>query len=225
MDVARSTGRTFVDGQITEMVCKRLRISPDELKAFQSGFGSFMGRLLNSVSVSPHLGGGFNSGYFWFPSYPSIEDYYVENEGLTKQRYKETHGSVVRKLVADEDVVFHGNAAHLFVPRGRKSYSVFLETTLNLRVKRFADGNGLSINEAKLFLEKKDKTDIASIRHLLGFDVLDKNQYSLVINSDEFEHTSIVASISQFVSAQMEGVRALYEENELTSAGVYASQM
>ncbi len=182
--VAQLTGRRFVDEEIAERVCQRLRCSPGELQAFESRHRSFWSRWLNAMAVSAEWSGAYDNGYHWVSSDSSSEDRYALEDRITKKQYVEVLGSAIRKFVAEGDVVLHSHASHLFVPGGAKSVDVFVSASPEFRGRRLATEQGLDEAEAATWMKHADRETASVFKNLLGSNLLEMDRYDLVINVD-----------------------------------------
>lgn len=196
--VAQLTGRRFVDDEIVERVCQRLRCTPGELQAFESSHRSFWSRWLKAISVSAEWSGAYDSGYHWVSTDALSEDRYALEDRISKKQYVEVLGSAIRKFVAEGDVVLHAHASHLFIPASAKSVNVFVSGSREGRSRRLAIEQGLDEEEAAKWMAQTDRELESVFKNLLGFDLLDKDRYDLVVNVERLsidEAAHIIAGV------------------------------
>ncbi|KPK75766.1 MAG: hypothetical protein AMJ79_09765, partial [Phycisphaerae bacterium SM23_30] len=82
-----------------------------------------------------------------------------------------------------------GRAAGLLLPRAN-GLSVRVTAPLELRCRRYAQDNNLSLAAARSVVEKKDRAQKAFVRDMLNQDLCDCRHYDIVINTEKFQPES-----------------------------------
>ena len=182
-EVARMVGSRFVESEISDLLCQRLRCTLGELEALQASYRSFWSRLLNSVAVPMEWSAGYDAGYhvFW-PE--SNRDHHMVEHHVTKKQYLDALAGVVRMLSAEGNVVLHGHGSHLFVPSSVHSINVFVTASPAFRQQRAAVDKALGSKEGQEWLERTDRDVLSVFNNLLDTDLLDMGRYDLTVNAD-----------------------------------------
>ena len=182
-EIAQIAGIRFIDDEIPEEMCRRLRCSISELEAFETNCGSRFGRFLNTFQ-SPWerymayegLYDGFGHGHPF--------DFYEQPEYVTKERYLEALKGAITRFARERGVVLHGRGSHLFVPADISAIHVFVSVSSSLRLQRIATERGLSPEKAAKWLRKAERDELAVFKHGVGADPLDVTRYDLILNAE-----------------------------------------
>jgi RimJ/RimL family protein N-acetyltransferase/cytidylate kinase len=188
--VARSLERRFVDQQIAEGLCRRLGCTSGELAAFEASHLSFWTRFLNTIAVPMEWTATYDAGYHWFTP-PPTPDYGTPREDLlTQKRYLDAASGVLKRLLAEKDVVLHDGGRHLPIPAGVEAIKVFVSASPAFRRQRLIATRGLSAEDATRDLEQRER-DMRSIsKKLSGSKPLDMTQYDITLNLDRMTFDS-----------------------------------
>ena len=182
-EVARMIGSRLVDEEMSETLSARLGISTSELEAFENTHRSFWARLLSSIVVPMEWSTGYDVGYHWFRPDPSL-DYDLLDDHLTKKKYLEGLARVVRGLAAEKNVVLHLHGSHLLVPPNVGALNVFVSASPELRRRRIATSEGVTLDAAVEWQKSLDKDALSVFKNLFGADLLDMGLYDITLNVD-----------------------------------------
>ena len=199
-EIARMTGRRFIDDEIPQRMCQRLKRSMGELKMIESIFRSWWRRVLWAYLVSYEQTGAYGGRYEEFFAWSSF-DYYAPPPSLTKEPYLEGLKSVVSELAQKGDVVLHGRGSHLFVPSNVPPLHVFVTASEELRQQRIAAEQGLSLKDAKQQLKRADRDRLAIYRNLFGSDLLDMQLYDLTLHLERLSVESAARMVVRMAEA------------------------
>jgi hypothetical protein len=89
---------------------------------------------------------------------------------------------VVLTLGHQGDVVIVGHAARFILP-GQFGLSVRMVAPIEARVRRIADKVRLSLDAARVEVERTDRERVKSVRRYFGHDVADPLSHDLIINT------------------------------------------
>ncbi len=200
-EIARMTGRRFIDDEILQRMCQRLKRSIGELKRIETISRSWWRRVLWNYLVSYEqtaVDGDRHDGYIvWSPP-----DYYDLTPSLIKEPYLKGLKSVISELAREGNVVLHGRGSHLFIPSNVPALRVFVTASEELRQQRFAEEQGLSLENAKQQLKRADRDSLAIHRNLFGSDLLDMQLYALSLHLGQLS----VESAAQMVVRMLEAI-------------------
>ena len=184
-EIARLTGRRFIDDEIPTRMCQILGRTPGELKAIEESCLSVWSRLLRAY-LAPYEHHGFAAGgigYDWVAAWPWPAVDELEQEGyLTKERYLYDLRQVVSEFALEGDVVLHGHGSHLFVPSRVPAINVFVTASDSQRIDRVVKKEMMGSKEAQRALKRADRDSCSIFKHLFGSNLLDTRQYELVLN-------------------------------------------
>jgi RimJ/RimL family protein N-acetyltransferase/cytidylate kinase len=210
--VARLTGRKLIGGdEITEQLCRRLKCTVADLRAFEGSHRTFWTRFLNSIAVPLEWSATYDAGSFNYYRYPPdalLDDDYVPGvaDHISKKRYNDALSAVVRRFAAEGRVVLHGLGSRLHVPSNVASINVFVSASQAFRGQRFAAEQGLGPEEAALGLERTERDQEAIFKHLHDADPMEMELYDLTLNA---ERLSIEVAADVVLGAIESGIPAL----------------
>ena len=204
--VAGMLGSSFIDNEIPEKLRQRLQCTPGELEAFVTSHRSYWTRLLRGVVLPMEWSASYDAGYYVFRPDAKL-DYEVLEEHITRKRYLEGLASVVRRFAADGDVVMHGRGCHLFLPSRAGALNVFVSASSGFREERVAASRGISLEEARGWLNREDREEVSIFKHLHGSDLLDMAQYDLVLNMDRLSFEEAAQLLVGALSVKTPGAR------------------
>jgi cytidylate kinase len=108
--------------------------------------------------------------------------------------------AALRELAQEGDIVYHGRAGQEFFPGIRHVLNVFVDTPTESRVKQVMARKGLSMRDAKKYLEESDRIRTRRIRQLFKVDWRDPTRYDLVLNTAKTTvetAAQLIAEVSQ----------------------------
>ena len=194
IDVARRIGSRFIDAEIAARMCRRLRCSVAELSELEQSCLSVWGRLLRAIALPVEWPATYEVGYQWFAP-ETFGRYGLAEHHITKKQYLDALASVIRKLVAEGNVVIHGHASPLFIPPDAQVLNVFLSASDSSRRQRIAVEREVGQKEAETLLKRLDRDAITINKNLYGFELLDMGLYDLTVNLDSLPLEGAVQTI------------------------------
>ena len=212
-EIARLLGCRFVDEEMLDLLCERLRCSPGEIAGFEASHGSLWSRLLSAIVVPMEWSATYDAGYHLFR--PDLDHEILQNV-LTKEQYLKGLASVTKQLCAEGHVVLHGHGGHMFVPSSAGAISVFVWASTEPREQLAALELGMTIEESRKWLKRADGEMLTVSRHLHGSDLRDMGQFDITLNTDRL---SAKKASEIIVGALQSG--ALREK---TARGLHAAQ-
>ena len=180
-EIAKQLGCRFVDEEIYDMLCQRLRCTAGEIEWIEASHRSFWSRMLNAIVVPMEWSATYDAGYHLFR--PDL-DFKVTQDHLTKDQYLKGLAGVVKTLCAEGRLVLHGHGSHLFAPPDAGAINVFVSASAESRQNRIASELGISIEEAGKWLKSADQETLSISTKLLGSDLRDMGQFDITLNSD-----------------------------------------
>lgn len=181
--IAGRLGSRFIDEEMKQELCKRLRCSNGELEAFEVSFHSLLGRILRTLVVPMHWTQADEPNFAWLAT-SSKMDQYEPFDHVNKRQYVQALNALVRKYAAEGNAVLHGRGSHLFVPPNSRGVNVFVSASTEHRARAVAEKEGWSLDEASRWLKSADKESVGVFRHLFGLDLLNAGLYDLSINPE-----------------------------------------
>ena len=103
---------------------------------------------------------------------------------ITLQSYLKHLSETLSFIAKNKNAVIVGRAAGLILPRD-KGLSIRVAAPFNLRCKRYAKENSISIEKATSTVKKADKDQRKFVRESLGQDLTDSNHYDIVCNTEK----------------------------------------
>jgi len=88
------------------------------------------------------------------------------------------------ELAMERDVVLNGRLTG-WVAGDWADVKIFYECSLDVRAKRVAKRDNITIEEAKKSLKKRDEEDHEKYQKLYGIDSYDKSIYDIIINNEK----------------------------------------
>ena len=203
-EVARITGSLYVDQEIRENVCLRLRCSPGELETFEAGHRSFWSRLLHTVALPTEWSATYDAGYQWYAGKPVSEYSGLLEDQITRQQYTQALSGVVRGLAVGGNVVLHGNGSHFYVPPKPGTINVFVLASHQLRQQRVMAEELLESEvEAEKWIKAADGELTSHYQHLLGFDLMDISRYDVNVNLDRMSIETAAQIVARAVRVEV----------------------
>ena len=125
-------------------------------------------------------------------SLESFSDLAEENEEIDRK----LDDRMIEK--AEEGRILEGRlTGHLLDSSDDEAYKVWLEAPLDVRVKRITDREGEEIEEVKVKVKKREKSERKRYQDYYGIDLLDTSIYDLVLDSDKHSPEEIVKKIME----------------------------
>ena len=123
------------------------------------------------------------------PVFASKSDEHVEQLSYYKHL-----GKVLLVISKHGQAIIVGRAAGLLLPR-EKGLSVRVTAPFELRCKRYAQQNHISIEEATSIVKEADKTQNRFVKNFLEKDVNDSRYYDIVCNTEKISPVSVAKVI------------------------------
>lgn len=220
-EVARLTGSRFVEAEIRERLCRRLRCTLGELESLEASYRTAWTRLLRGIAIPMEWSEANDTGYYYYR--PATRLGYDELEHqITKKQYLLGLSGVVKGITLEGRVVLHGHGSHLFASSGAGAVSVFVTASLEYRRRRVVAKQGLDSEEAHRWLRQADRDTLSIYKHLLDAELLDMGRYDMTVNVD---HTSIEAAAQIVAGALRAAVPSVMPEEsaQVSPAAIWAS--
>ncbi|HOA62594.1 MAG: cytidylate kinase-like family protein [Verrucomicrobia bacterium] len=133
----------------------------------------------------------------------------AEGEGVGRETYLHHLREVILLLGQQGEVIILGRGANYILPAER-AVSVRLRAPLEVRVRRFAERERVSMERARRLVEQTDAERAAFIREAFGRDVDSTEDYDLVLNMDELgveaAAEAVLAKLQERLGVQPESV-------------------
>ncbi|HOC00045.1 MAG TPA: cytidylate kinase-like family protein [Verrucomicrobiota bacterium] len=133
----------------------------------------------------------------------------AEGEGVGRETYRHHLREVILSLGHHGEVIILGRGANYILP-AECAVSVRLRATLEVRVRRFAERERISIERARRQVEQTDVERAAFIREAFGRDVDSAEDYDLVLDMDELgveaAADAVLAKLQEKLGVQPESV-------------------
>ncbi len=209
-EVARIIGSEFVDDLIPLRLSYMLGCTVPELQAFQESYRSVLSRIANGLGVGIErygyfAGGGYGPVATWSPI-----PVYEPEKYISKERYLQGLRAVARELAGGGDVVLHGNGLCLAMPQDAPAFHVLVMSSEARRSETMAATRPGASEDWRRILSQADRDTCAIVRSLYDCDLLDLENYDLVVNVDRLGLESASRTVA----------RALVEAGWTTRHGV-----
>ena len=191
-EVARLLGFRFVDDEVLDMLCQRLRCGANEVVGFETSHGSFWSRVLNAIVVPMEWSATYDAGHHLFRRDMDSD---VLQQMLTKERYLQGLESVVMELCAKGRLVLHGHGGHAFATSSESALSLFVSSSTESRARRIASELEITVDEAGRWLRRADGEAVSVSRHLLGADLTDAGRFDIAVNVDRMSPRAAAETI------------------------------
>jgi len=109
---------------------------------------------------------------------------------VSPQSYYEHLSKVLLVIAQHKNAVIVGRAAGLILPRD-KGLSIRVTAPFNLRCKRYAAENNLTLESATSAVKKTDKAQRSFVKDFLGEDLSDPKHYDIVCNTEKLYPISV----------------------------------
>jgi hypothetical protein len=126
----------------------------------------------------------------------------AEGEGVGRQTYLLFLRQVLLTLGHHGDVVIIGRGAHHVLPR-KCAVCLRVVAPIDLRIKRVADREEISLEKARREVERVDAERAAFIHEAFFRDVADATEYDLVVNTGELELEAAAAVVLEALHVKL----------------------
>ena len=202
--VASRMGYRFLDEEISEALCARLRCTPGEVGSLEAGYRSFWTRLLERVVLPMEWSAAYDASYHWYRADYAL-DYDLADASLTREQYVQGLSSVVKSLALQGNVVLDGHGSHLFAPDSPAALHVFVSGSPGIRRRRVAELERLTSDEALKELKRLDRETQSVFRGLFRGEMLDMGRYDLTVNLDRMSADAAAG----LIAGALEGTAAI----------------
>jgi len=124
---------------------------------------------------------------------------WISQRVVTQTEYISRLGKVLMVAARHGNTIFVGRGAQFFLPRER-GVAIQVIAPLTMRLERVMQREGITADEARRYLKKKDSERRDFVREHFGYDVTDPHLYDLVVNLEHLsmDHTvELIASVVQ----------------------------
>lgn len=109
--------------------------------------------------------------------------YGMFNEGLNDAQIFKIQSEAIRKIAQEGSAIFVGRASN-YVLRDMKCFDVFITASMETRIARVAEREGMSPEEAEIHIRKQDKQREAYYNFFTFGHWGDSSDYDLCVDSD-----------------------------------------
>ena len=111
----------------------------------------------------------------------------------------QTETEILKGIVADESCIIAGRSA-FFVFRDHPNHlSVFIQASMDCRIRRLVERRGISREEAQAIIKEVDKGRENYVKKYTGTSRYDTRNYDIVLNADDHTEEEIVEIILQYL--------------------------
>lgn len=134
------------------------------------------------------------------------------HEHIRQLRYYEHLGQVLLVLAKHGEAIIVGRGAGHVLPKD-KGLSVLITAPTEMRSKRFAKEEDLSLDEAKMQIRKSDKDQIRFVKDFVNKDFLNEEEYDIIFNTEKLYPTSVAKLIWRAFDQRIESKQTEFEKS------------
>lgn len=184
--LADRLGVKFYDKALIQELTKKFELSVEELekvKASKSNWwNNFIQGYLNHYNVE--------------------ERFNVEANVATTENIFRVESKFLKKLAADESCVIAGRSGFYIFRNDPNAVRILIQSTMEKRVQRVMEKQGLTEEEAKKIIEKVDKGRERYTQEFSGTSRYDTRNYDLVLNVANLSEDAAVDIIIAYINKQ-----------------------
>jgi cytidylate kinase len=188
--VAEKLGFRYYDWEITLQAADLAGVPPSDVVASERvpGFLERMMRRLGSISAmsiegSPGL------------SDPSPAGWNTALQSLSSEDYRKFIEQVIKRLGEAGEAVIVGHAGQHILRDIPGVLKVFIHGSVDMRSKRHAAEQGISMDQAKAAIKQSDKERQTLLKNVYHFEWTDASLYDLTLNTDLMAEPLAVGTI------------------------------
>ena len=176
----------FYDKALIKELTKKFELSVEELEKVKAskrnGWNDFVQNYLNRYNVE--------------------ERFNVETNVATTENIFRVESQFLKELAADESCVIAGRSGFYIFRNEPNAIKVLIQSTMEKRIERVMEKQGLSEDEAKKVIAKVDKGREKYTQEFSGTSRYDTRNYDLVINVANLTEDEAVDVIMEYISKQ-----------------------
>lgn len=176
----------FYDKALIKELTKKFELSVEELEKVKASkrnwWNDFVQNYLNRYNVE--------------------ERFNVETNVATTENIFRVESQFLKELAADESCVIAGRSGFYIFRNEPNAIKVLIQSTMEKRIERVMEKQGLSEDEAKKVIAKVDKGREKYTQEFSGTSRYDTRNYDLVINVANLTEDEAVDVIMEYISKQ-----------------------
>lgn len=176
----------FYDKALIKELTKKFELSVEELEKVKASkrnwWNDFVQNYLNRYNVE--------------------ERFNVETNVATTENIFRVESQFLKELAADESCVIAGRSGFYIFRNEPNAIKVLIQSTMEKRIERVMEKQGLSEEEAKKVIAKVDKGREKYTQEFSGTSRYDTRNYDLVINVANLTEDEAVDVIMEYISKQ-----------------------
>ena len=176
----------FYDKALIKELTKKFDLSVDELEKVKASkrnwWNDFVQGYLNRYNVE--------------------ERFNVESNVATTENIFRVESQFLKELAADESCVIAGRSGFYIFRNDPNAFKILIQSTMEKRIQRVMEKQGLSEAEAEKVIEKVDKGRERYTQEFSGTSRYDTRNYDLVINVANLTEDEAVDIIWEYISKQ-----------------------
>lgn len=176
----------FYDKALIKELTKKFELSVEELEKVKASkrnwWNDFAQTLLNRNNIE--------------------ERFNIETNVATTENIFRVESQFLKELAADESCVIAGRSGFYIFRNEPNAIKVLIQSTMEKRIERVMEKQGLSEEEAKKVIAKVDKGREKYTQEFSGTSRYDTRNYDLVINVANLTEDEAVDVIMEYISKQ-----------------------
>lgn len=184
--LAERLGVKFYDKALIKELTKKFDLSVEELEKVKASkrnwWNDFVQGYLNRYNVE--------------------ERFNVESTVATTENIFRVESQFLKELAADESCVIAGRSGFYIFRNEPNAFKILIQSTMEKRIQRVMEKQGLSETEAKEVIEKVDKGREHYTQQFSGTSRYDTRNYDLVINVANLTEEAAVDIIVEYINKQ-----------------------
>ena len=177
----------FYDKALIKELTKKFELSVEELEKVKASkhnwWNDFAQNFLNRNNVE--------------------ERFNVESNVATTENIFRVESQFLKELAADESCVIAGRSGFYIFRNDPNAIKVLIQSTMDKRIKRVMEKQGLSEEEAKKAIEKVDKGRERYTQEFSGTSRYDTRNYDLVLNVADLTEDEAVEVIMNYINKKL----------------------
>lgn len=182
--LAERLGVKFYDKALINELTKKFDMSVEELENVKASkrnwWNDFVQNYLNRYNVE--------------------ERFNIESNVATTENIFRVESQFLKELAEDESCVIAGRSGFYIFRNNPNALKILIQSTMEARIKRVMEKQGLSEAEAEKVIEKVDKGRERYTQEFSGTSRYDTRNYDLVINVANMTEDEAVDLIMQYIN-------------------------
>lgn len=177
----------FYDKALIKELTKKFELSVEELEKVKASkhnwWNDFAQNFLNRNNIE--------------------ERFNVESNVATTENIFRVESQFLKELAADESCVIAGRSGFYIFRNDPNAIKLLIQSTMDKRIKRVMEKQGLSEEEAKKAIEKVDKGRERYTQEFSGTSRYDTRNYDLVLNVADLTEDEAVEVIMNYINKKL----------------------